>query len=250
MRAGAATIVLLTVVLFALGLPYLIWGSTAEGYAVGGLAGVPSGFLLAVLVSWVTGPSLVVKIAPSEYDGQSDGYWIHLIVNNRSRDLFGNGTARDVTGRVRFGSMREVALTWKGRPNPVRDLPIPFPDGRTIMVKFADPLLFEQKRLETIRPQDPDEKWLDVAWRPKTGDGDAFVSVPEQFRGAQIIPLGDLKLGEGDHPFWLRLEYAGGESRRFCFVLVNRKERTMRTQSLYIRPATREERKMLLSRRP
>jgi hypothetical protein len=226
-------------VLAALALPYAVFHASAGSYIIGGIAGIPSGFLISVAIYWMTGPSLNVSIAPSKYDKVSDGYWIHLIVRNDSWNVLGSGTARECVGKVKFFGMRRLAVSWRSRPNPVRELPVPVPGGATILYKFADPVLYEQKRTNTIRPDDPDEdlNWLDIVWRPKDRQ-EAYVSIPEHFQQGGIALFQDLKLGVGEHPFSVEFEFAGGTSSKFYFALVNRGGTEMTTESLFIRPIT------------
>jgi hypothetical protein len=243
-KAAVATAVIVVLVVLALTLPFWAFGERAGSYVVGALAGIPSGFLLAVALYWMTGPSLRTSVAGSKYDGISDGFWVHLAVRNDSWNVLGSGTARECVGKVRFLGMRNLAVSWKGRPNPVREVPVTVPGGPTLLLKLADPALYDQKRMETIRPGDPEEKWLDVAWRP-LGKSEAYVSIPEHFRSDKLTLFDDLKLAEGDHPFSLEFEYAGGKSRRFFYTLVNKGGTSMSSESLFIRPATpQEERKI------
>ena len=128
-RAALGTVIISLVVILALAIPYLVFGGPAGPYTLGAVAGIPSGFLLSLAVYWVTGPTLRVSVAKSEYDGKSDGYWIHLAVKNESWNVLGSGTASGCVGKVRFAHLRKWAVTWKSRPNPVREVPIVFAGG-------------------------------------------------------------------------------------------------------------------------
>jgi hypothetical protein len=245
-KSTLGSVIIPLVVLAALVVPFAVFRASANSYSVGAIAGLPSGFFLAVIVWWITGPTLQASAAPSKFAPGSKLYWVHIAVKNVSWNVLGSGTARECVGKVKFLGMRKLSVSWKGRPNPVREVPLTLPGGTVAVLKFADPVLFEQKRMETIRPDEPDEKWLDIAWRPEDGTEFAFVSIPEHFQGLGLTRFEDIKLGVGEHPFWLRFEYSGGESRRFYFALVNRGGAKLTSESLYIRPATAEERRKLL----
>jgi hypothetical protein len=241
-RSALGTALIAAGVLLSLLVPYSLFRSSAGAYTLGAIAGIPSGFLISVALYWMSGPTLRVSIAGSEYDGVSAGYWVHLAVTNSSWNVLGSGTARECVGKVKFPGLRRHAVTWGSRPNPIRDLPITFPGGGTAVLKFADPLLFDQKRTETLRPDDPTPKLLDIAWRPK-GVEEAYVSIPEHFQGASITLFSDAKIGVGEFTFSVEFEHANGRSSRWWFVLVNRGGKDMRTGSLFIRRANLAEKR-------
>ncbi|MGI0131953.1 MAG: hypothetical protein ACREDK_02480 [Thermoplasmata archaeon] len=241
-KSALGTAIISTVVVAVLVLPYLAYRSAADAYTLGAIAGIPSGFLLSIFLYWVTGPTLRAEIAPSKYDGVSSGYWVHLVVRNASWNVLGSGTARECVGKVRFVGMRRLSVSWKSRPNPLRDMPVALPGGGSILLKVADPALYDQKRTNSIRPYDPDadEKWLDIAYRPK-GSENAYVSIPEHFQGPGMTLFDDLKLEVGEHPFSVEFEFAGGRSKPDYFTLVNKGGNSMTSESLFIRPATKDE---------
>ena len=229
---GAVIILLVVAVLVVV--PYAAFRGPFGTYSLGVLFGLPSGFLFAFALYWLTGPTLKVDVAGSKYDGVSDGFWVQLAVRNSSWNILGSGTASGCVGKVKFVNLPEWGTSWKSRPNPQRELPIQLPGGQSLLVKFADPLMFEQKRTETIRPGE--EKWLDVVWRPK-GHEEAYLSIPEHFQGPRLTLFQDLKLGAGEHPFTATIEYVGGKTKAHRFVLVNKGGMEMSSDSLFIKKA-------------
>ena len=233
-RATLGTLLIVAVIAATVAVPYLLFPHAVGSYSLGILAGIPSGFMISLALYWVSGPSFRFRIVPSNYDGVSAGHWVHLEVSNTSWNVLGSGTAFACTGKVRFEGLPELATSWASRPNPRRDLPVTLPDGRTLMMSFADPLMFEQKRTETIRPGD--SKSLDIAWRPK-GSEFCHPSIPEHFQGPSIVRYNDLKLGPGEHPFTLRIDHQGGASKVHRFVLVVKPGTDLTWDSVYIKPA-------------
>jgi hypothetical protein len=228
-------LVVLTVTLVLVLAPIAIFRPSVGNYAIGILAGVPSGFLLSFLTWWWQTPSLTVDVADSKYDGVSDGYWVHLKVKNRAWGFLGGGTAQDCRAKVRFDDGREFVTKWKNRPNPRRPLVVPASEGKNALVEFADASLYDQARTQSIRPRE--DEWLDVAFRPKwTGGGSCYVAVPENFRDSRIMLFTECELKVGRHPFSVTLQFLGGESGPFKFVLVNQGGPELDSSSLRIEP--------------
>ena len=209
-------IVACTIVVVAI-LTFVALQPLGPAYAIGVISGLLSGVLVVFVLYFLTGPTLVMSIKNDEYDGVSAGTWLHLVVENRSWNLLGNGTAYDCVGQVKFDNVEMQKTSWESRPNPRQKVVIPTPPG-SVVIELADPVLYEQKRTTTIRPGEA--TGLDIVWR-RRGKTDAFVSIPEHFQGATLVEYPNLRLGPGKHRFRVRLVYAGGTTRWKAFVLSN-----------------------------
>jgi hypothetical protein len=228
----------IVVLIFALALilaPVLIFRPSVSTYAIGLLAGIPSGFLLSFLTWYWQTPSLVVGVAKSKYDGVSDGFWVHLQVRNRAWGFLGGGTAIDCRGRIKFDSGGEFVTKWKNRPNPRRPVIVQAAPGQHALIEIADASLYDQARSQTIRPGA--EEWLDVAFRPKNAaTTSSYVAIPENFQGPQIMLLPECELKADRHPFSVTVEYQGGASTPRRFVLIVTGSKALDASSLRIEP--------------
>jgi hypothetical protein len=225
---------LLAIIVVLLVAPYALFRTYLDPYALGVLAGVPSGLIISLGLYFATGPSLELRIVRSKFDGKSAGFWVHLDASNNSWNVLGSGTGYACLGKVKFDELPEWATSWKGRPDPQRDVPFSFPNGQTVVMGFAEPLMFEQKRTETIRPGET--RTLDIVWRPK-GKEECYLSIPELFRGPAIVQYEELELGVGEHPFSVRVDYQKGSSRPQRFVLVVKAGLDLNWDSVSVRPA-------------
>lgn len=226
-----AIIIVVILVLVAL-VTYFLFANIGVAYGLGVASGLLSGVLVVFLVYWLTGPRLVFSITGDKYDGVSAGLWLHLTVENKSWNLLGTGTAYDCVSHVEFEGKGIQRTSWASRPNPRQKLAIQLQPGQVTTFELADPLLYEQKRTMTIRPEEKTD--LDVAWRA-VGETDGYVSIPEHFQGVTLARFPELKLEPKEHPFSVRLVYSGGRTRRHRFVLVNRGGNNLTSETFFIR---------------
>ena len=186
----------------------------------GALASIPTSFVVAWLLLKLQEPRLVVTPEAAATVGNRDTYWLHARVDNVALGLMGGGRAHEVSADLLYeegGTVRRFHLKWSSKREPVATGLVPTPSGPQVGVG-ADPALFEQAKLEEIRPGGSRD--LGIGFK-KQGDPNFYVFEPESYTLPLDWRLPNNRFGPGTHRFRLVVLYDGRQTKPLELEVTN-----------------------------
>jgi hypothetical protein len=187
--------------------------------AAGALASIPTSVVVAWLILKLQEPKVVVSLEPGATIGNKDTYWLHARADNVALGLMGGGRAHEVTGELHSagdGATKRFHLKWSSKREPIGTALVPTAGGLAIATG-ADPSLFEQAKVEEIRPGG--NRDLGIGFKMQ-GDANFYIFEPESYSHPDWKNPNN-RFPPGIHRFKLVVLYDGAESKPLELEITN-----------------------------